>query len=123
LQIRRGLNIGHTHGADRDAGDHRRGPICTHDQAARCVNFLDTLMRHFLAGDVGRLPSGVIAGTGKSLLVAAGCRSARGASAFVSTRGTAVLLPPIAAPADVEDRRAVAAAGLAEAVVEAVPDA
>jgi len=68
--------MGHTHGADRDAGDHRRGPISTHAQAACCVNFLDTLMRHFLLRSVDGLPRGVIAAAGGRRLVAARRRPA-----------------------------------------------
>jgi hypothetical protein len=64
LQIKRGLGMWRTRGAARDAGDHRRGPISTHDQAARFVNFLDTLMRHFLPGAVGRLARRVVTAAG-----------------------------------------------------------
>jgi hypothetical protein len=121
LQSRRGLSIGHTHGADRDAGDHRRGPISKHAQAARCVNFVDTLMRHFLAGAVVRLARRMVTPPGARRLVSAARRPQRASPTRIPARLAAVLLTPVAAPADVEHRRAVTAAALAEAVVEAVP--
>jgi len=118
LQIKRGLSIGHTHGADRDAGDHRRGPISKHDQAARWVNFLDTLMRHFLSGAVGGLALRVVAFAGRARLVAARRRLAGRQLAGLAAGLAAILLPSVTAPADVEDRSAVTAAALAEAVIE-----
>jgi uncharacterized membrane protein len=78
-------------------------------------------MRHFLAGAVGRLPSGSVALPGKARQVAACRRLAGRQPAGLAARRAAVLLPSIAAPADVEDRRAATAAALAEAVVEAAP--
>jgi len=111
--------MGHTHGADRDAGDHRRGPISTHAQADCCVNFVDTLMRHFLPRTVGGLARSVIAAPGEGRLVAARRSAPRCSTAHVAAGGAAVVLAAVAAPADVEHRRAGAATGLAEAVVEA----
>jgi hypothetical protein len=64
LQIRRGLGIGLARGADRDGDDHRRGPIGSEAQAARLVNFPDTLMRHFLLCPVAGLPLRMIAAAG-----------------------------------------------------------
>jgi len=113
----------HTHGADRDAGDDRRGPISTHAQAAFWVNFVDTLMRHFLPRTVGGLARSVIAAPGEGCLVAARRRPPRCSAAHVAAGGAAVVLAAVAAPADVEHRRAVSAAGLAEGVVEALSGA
>jgi len=118
LQIRRGLSIGRTHGANRDADDHRRGPISTHDQAARWVNFLDTLMRHFLPSAVGGLALRVVTAAGGRRLVTTPRLAQRGQPARIAARLAAVLLAPVAASADVEHRRASAAAALSEAVVE-----
>jgi len=56
--------MGRTPGADRDGDDHRRGPIGSNAQAARCVNFLDTLMRHFPPGAVGGLACRVVTTAG-----------------------------------------------------------
>src|SRR6266540_896278 len=113
----------HTHGADRDAGDDRRGPISTHAQAAFWVNFVDTLMHHFLPRTVGGLARSVIAPPGEGCLVAARRRPPRCSAAHVAAGGAAVVLAAVAAPADVEHRRAVSAAGLAEGVVEALSGA
>jgi len=110
--------MGRTQGVNRDGDDHRRGPIGSNAQAARWVNFLDTLMRHFLAGAVVRLARGVVTSPGKRRLVAPTRRPARGTSAFVAARVAAVLLPPVAAPAEVEHGLTVTAAGLPEAVLE-----
>ena len=115
--------MGRTRGAERDGDDHRRGPIGSNAQAARCVNFLDTLMRHFLPGAVGGLARGVVAFPGRARLVAARRRLAGGSLADLAAGLTAVLLPPVAAPADVEDRPAVPTAALAEAVVGTAPGA
>jgi hypothetical protein len=56
--------MGRTRGADRDGDDHRRGPIGSNAEAARWVNFLDTLMRHFPPGSVGGLACRVITTAG-----------------------------------------------------------
>jgi hypothetical protein len=58
--MRRGLGIGCARGADREAGEHRRSPIGAHRHPARTVNFMDTLMRHFLSGAVGGLAFSVV---------------------------------------------------------------
>jgi hypothetical protein len=62
--MRRGLGTGRTRGVDRDGDGHRRSPIGFDAQAARWVNFLDTLMRHFLSGAVGGLACCVVAAAG-----------------------------------------------------------
>jgi hypothetical protein len=123
LQIKRGLSIGRTRGANRDADDHRRGPISTHDQAARWVNFLDTLMRHYLPGAVGALALRVVAAASKRRLESTPRLAHRRPPAGIAARLAAVLLAPVAAPADVEHCRASAAAALPEAVVDALPGA
>jgi hypothetical protein len=119
LQIRRGLDIGLARGADRDGGDHRRGPVGAHAQAARWVNFPDTLMRHFLAGAVGGLALRVIPAAGGGRLMTTPRRPHRGSPACFDARLAAVLLATVAAPANVEDRSASATAALPEAVVAA----
>jgi hypothetical protein len=75
-------------------------------------------MRHFLLRSVDGLPRGVIAAAGGRRLVAARRRPARRPPTGRTAPRAAVLLAPIAAPADVEHRRAMTAAAFAEAVVE-----
>jgi len=121
--MRRGLGIGHTQGADRGGDDHRRGPIGSNAQAARWVNFPDTQMRHFLPGAVLGLARGVVALPGRARLVALRRSLAGSPLAGLAAPIAAILLPAIAAPADVEHGAAEAAAALAEAVVRAAPGA
>ncbi len=80
-------------------------------------------MRHFLPGAVGGLPVGVVAAAGRRRLVATPRLARRSPPSRIAAHLAAVLLAPVAAPADVEDRRAVTAAALAEAVIEAAPGA
>jgi len=80
-------------------------------------------MRHFLLCAVLGLACGVVALPGGARLVAARRRLARGRLACLAAGLAAVLLPPVAAAADVEDRPAVPAAALAEAVIGAGPGA
>lgn len=110
--------MGRTQGVDRDGDDHRRGPIGSNAQAARWVNFPDTLMRHILPRAVGGLAFRVVTAAGGRCLVTAPRRPHRGPSGGGAARLAAVLLAPVAAAADVEHCRASAAADLPEAVVE-----
>lgn len=80
-------------------------------------------MRHFLAGAVGRLALRVVTAAGGRRLVTTPRLAQRGQPARIAARLAAVLLAPVAAPADVEDRSAMTAAALAEAVVGAGPGA
>ena len=75
-------------------------------------------MRHLLPGTVGGLAIRVVSAAGGRRLMTTPRLAHRGQPARIAALLAAVLLAPVAAPADVEHGRASVAAALTEAVVE-----
>jgi hypothetical protein len=88
-----------------------------HDHPARRGNFLGTLIRHFLTRAVLGLELRVLPATLAALLIPAIRFPPLNGAGLRLTLGAAVDLAVIAPPADVENRLAVMAPALAEAVL------